>query len=583
MLNQVDPSVKSHDETFHSRTQRWDIAERMKILSQIDNLIYTQDLSLSQAATLINIPKQTLSDWQMHRSSISQQIGLQNSQFLHSPSGFNFYHRLILLVIYYFGIKAQAGSNLISDFLSHFDCKFYFALSSKSLANYENTMRYKIKAFHDTCVDSLFRRMPNSTMVTLAIDEVFTPEQCLGAIDLNSYFHFGFVSSAKRDSASWSSFVLQNVTLQTHNKIGIDSVVADQGSGIQKFCSDNQLVKYDDNFHFFQSIYRWIGQCIRKDITWAQKQVNRCEALYLKLKAQQLKQAQEPKPVGRPVDYNKRIDRVLDLKKQEEQKIIIKEKEQEEIHKSIRSMSDSIHPYDLQTGERRSGQSLEKKLLKDLQFIETYMKSNGYQNAKNEKHMEKAYKSLSNFRNVLDDYEIRVCQYLMHSFKPILTMAQYEQFRKKVVPAMYLEKMSFRSHTLKAEKERLLELRNKLLFEAFEKEESPLVLMEGSLKELIRKTCKQVAWTFQRSSSRLESIHRKFNSTTRDQQKRCFLEPYHTALYIHNLTQDDKDGQSPLMKITGLNHESLLDFLIREMPSLPQTNSLQKPILQAAA
>ncbi|WP_289020931.1 hypothetical protein, partial [Desulfobacter postgatei] len=68
------------------------------------------------------------------------------------------------------------------------------------------------------------------------------------------------------------------------------------------------------------------------------------------------------RPVGRPPDFDTRIQKAADRKKNAEKALETAERHRESVSRVIKGISEVYHPYDLKTGAQRSPEKLSSLL-----------------------------------------------------------------------------------------------------------------------------------------------------------------------------------------------------------------------------
>jgi len=576
MLNQSAPSVKPLSD--HSR---WERHEKSSLIKEALSL-FIKEVPYATIAEKLNVPKSTLHDWIKHYLHLDETIGQEQNHFFHSIAGQDFMDDLVRSTVFIFGTLCNLGSERISEFLQLLPIKNFVATSRESLRLYEFEMRNLIKNECEKNITELFQSMPKRVQISIAEDETFTPRQTLGAMDLNSGFHFGLVFSDKRDATAWGNYHLQNVTLQTFGKVEVLQMISDEGRGLLKASRLNHIPHGTDLFHCIQEIYRGIGPYFSqktKELEKRMAELNDEKSILLK---QQEEQMNEPKQAGRPKDYNKAIENMSAMFKATQMELAKVKEDETQIYNHIKRINSHFHPYDTLTGRKRSGRETERDCFLEIRKIETYFQEAGAYTESMKQHFESAKRTFPLFREEMDFYSLQLCKHLRRTLLPQYKSSDIEFIKKTLASAAYFERLSQQSHTSKSTRNEYLAISQKLKDECYQNEKSPLYTIDIQSQQEIWEVCKQGVSLFQRSSSKLESIHRGLNSTTRDQRKR-FENLHETQIHLHNIYKEDETGMTALEKITGQRHERLLDVLKRQMRGLPPPANLNKYLSLKAA
>ena len=205
-------------------------------------------LSQRQAAKKSGVPISTLRDL----SRVNENnFDLKVVEFIRSPEGFIFLHRLFMTMILQFVIPGFCGIRQFTAWLKISGLSNFIAGSYSTWQEVVSNMEDKILTFEKIEREKLSKKMPEKK-ISLAIDETFFKEMCLVGIEPVSNFIFVEQYSEKRDAESWYNCIMSN---STDLKVKIVQIVGDQASGIISVAKNMFSSHYaTDLFHIQREI-----------------------------------------------------------------------------------------------------------------------------------------------------------------------------------------------------------------------------------------------------------------------------------------------------------------------------------------
>lgn len=515
--------------------------------------------SQRQFAKENNIPRTTLQYWLRRKESLDASPAL--IAFFESPDGLAFLHRLITAAHYVFTKVGVASIHNVADFLKRCELEPFVACSYFTQWQIAQEMDEEIIKFGSSESYSLAQQMP-SKAITLLEDETFHPEICLVAIEAVSNYIILEKYVEKRDGETWNKSVKEALA---GLPVEVIQVTSDEGSGLLNHVKNELKVHHSsDLFHVTQEVGRGTSGPLASEIKRAEKLFSAAEKQTEKIVAQKQKfDEQEKRPRGRRPDFDKKIA----IAEEERKKAEIKLKEARENQETVRAERKNIgrvyHPFDPLTGVRQDAQTVEKLLNNCFSEIN---KATYFLSKKSRKHLEKAFKVVTNFVATIAFFWAMVEQHLENSN---LTEEEEKIIREHLLPGYCL--------ALVAEKEKDEVRNDKILFQSkrllsiIRDRDGTIEGLSSSRTAFLIRIAQECAHFFQRSSSSVEGRNGQL-SLRHHGIHRLSDKHLQAQTVIHNFHTRRKDNTTPAERLFEAKHGNLFEHLLDRMdyPARPR-------------
>ena len=197
--------------------------------------------------------------------------------------------------------------------------------------------------------------------IVIAEDETFHPATCLVAMELISNYILVERYVEKRDGKTWNSAVNEGLE---GLPVEVVKVTGDQGKAIINHAEKELRVHHSpDLFHVQQEIGRGTSGALSSKVKQAEKELDSASRKTQKEVAKQEKHARlETKPVGRPPDFENRVEDARTEENKAADNLKRARENQETVREGKLEISQVYHPYDIETGQKQNPETVEARL-----------------------------------------------------------------------------------------------------------------------------------------------------------------------------------------------------------------------------
>ncbi len=331
--------------------------------------------------------------------------------------------------------------------------------------------------------------------ISLCEDETFHPQVCLVVIEPNSNYIILEKYAKDRSGATWNQAVrgeLGNLPVK------VIQSTSDEGKGLIHHVTKGLNGHHSpDLFHVMYEISRGTGAPLSARIRKDEKEYENSEKNVLD--AQKNKddyESLEKRPVGRPLDFDKKILRCVE-KEQEAREALDKAREnQENVTKARKQISRAYHPYDPLTGNKQDADAVGIHLKESFDQIR---EARELLPDRCKDKIEKAWCVTEKMMATLVFYfcMIESCVNDMN-----LSDDQRNLMHSRLIPGVYLQKAA-RKEKDPEQKKKIRQRSQELLSVLQDRHEQLSESADGEINRMVR-TAKECAGFFQRSSSCVE-------------------------------------------------------------------------------
>ncbi len=541
-------------ERSKKRWGRTEIAAKLTAYEQS----YPEKPSQRQLAEELGIPRTTLQHWLKQKDSID--AAPEVIAFFGSPAGVAFLHRLVLGAHFVFSLMGPCGIRLVCRYLELTGLNQFVAASYSPQQKVSVAMEEAVVEFDQQERKRLGEGM-ETKQIAVCEDETYHPETCLVAIEPVSNFILLEKYAENRQATTWNKAIEEATT---ELSVEIIQSASDEGRGIVKHVEKGLGAHHSpDLFHVQNEVVKGPSVALAGQKRRADKAMN--EAI------EKLERYQEKKTAylneGRtecPPGFEKKIEQVQRKKDEAREPLEKATARQERIKQAIRGISQSYHPYDLQTGKPRKAEVVSTSLEKHFSEIEAVSTEADLS--------ERCFKRIKKAKRVLVDMIATIAFFFMTikakvealSLAPSVEQAVYDN----LIPAIYLYLGAQKVNN--SEEKRDLLQRSEALLTPLLARDGPLRGLEKEELELIEKVAIECAHLFQRSSSCVEgrngqlalfhhSLHRLSN------RKLAALTS------VHNYFIKRPDGTTAAERFFGAKPKDLFEWVLErvDLPGRP--------------
>jgi hypothetical protein len=505
--------------------------------------------SLVDFANKIGISRTTIQHWNMRTDSSDLPPSMVD--FFESTVGEEFLHRLFVSMMFDLHEHGNTSLRCLSTFLKHTQLDRFLSGSKSSLERAAKDIECSVIQFADREKERLSKLMPEKN-ISIAEDETFPNGTCMVAMELRSNFILLEKMVPDRKTATWDH---QIENALKGMPVNIIQSVGDEAKNLVRHVKLGLGAHHSpDTFHVQQEVTKagsaQLKLKTKRETENLEKLIKKTEKLEKKQKAYK---NLEKKPRGRPIDYDSRIEESVDLEREQAELIRMATQNNTNFHTARISISDTYHPYNIESGLKQSSSVVAEKLNTAFDIIEDIVSGTG--NAF-EKRINKARKLVSTMEATIAFYFVTVATILDQKGYDQRSRMLLEDF---LIPACYLELVASKSN----DKEKAIELRyiqNDLMAE-YESRAGPFSLYTRQELDDMLKTAKECSAVFQRSSSAVEgrngqlSLNHHNLHRLSDRKLACL-----TAL--HNFDTRRIDGTTPAERFFEAKHGDIFEHLL---------------------
>jgi hypothetical protein len=406
--------------------------------------------------------------------------------------------------------------------------------------------------------------------ITACLDETFHPEVCLVGIEPASNFILVETYSERRDAESWQSSL--NTAL-TGLPVTIRQVTSDAASGLLRYAQEILGVPHSpDLFHIQQELVRATAWPLAQQHRHAQKALVQAESELARATAKRERYQRRPRP-GRPPSFKVAIERAELALAAAQQALGAVEQHQDHAQAAIQGMSQTYHPFDLDTGAWRPTAAMAAELTAHFDTLEqiiTQAELPDYAQAK----FAKAKRQLTPMVETLQRFEqSRLTQTLTLSQLGLATLEH--DLQQHLLPAVYLTKVAAQTSNV-AQRQALQATADQLL-RPLRTPDAPIQSLSSDLRHHLEALAMACVQTFQRSSSCVEGRNGQL-ALRHHSFHRLSPRKLQALTTIHNFFLTRPDGSTAAERFFGHPPKPLFDWLLQALP-LPPRPARNRPLV----
>lgn len=538
------PNASPH---FKNRENRRRINGRVLDFNQA----YDKTRSERAAAKMTGIPRSTA----RHHAKRQRESGWDGAlqEFFQTVTGTAFLHQWVLAVEFVLSQLGHCGLRLIQRIYELSGLDHVVACSLGILSQRMKQMESNLTAYGEQQESRLAATMEHHKAISCCLDETFPSGICLVGMEPVSNFILLEEMAAKRDAVTWKEAIdkrLANLPVQ------VIQVTSDEARALINVTEQHLSAHHSpDLFHVMQEVSKASAAPLRAKLKKAQATAEQTTAALENLKdRQRAYKHQERKPVGRPVDYDRRLAEAEVVRQCSVQHVAIAESRRDKVRETNKSLGEIYHPFDLNDGQKRMPAQLRRELNQAFDAIETTL-TEAELSENSLKRVEKARRTVGSMVDTLEFFWLMVRSQL----KWLALDGLLEQvFVDVLLPAVYLELHAAKAETAERRKQRMAS--SKRLYERLENDRHWQALPTDR-KSTLKKIALQCAQLFQRSSSNVEGRNGQL-SLYHHIYKKMTTRKLRAATVIHNYFIRRPDGTTAAERFFGQAPEPLFKHLL---------------------
>jgi hypothetical protein len=541
------------------------IAEKLVELNRLQEA--DSGTSERQLIKMVGVPRETLRHWRARQENID--VDPDVAAFFASPAGVAFLHRLVLAAHFVTCFLGAGGVRLVCAFLELSGLDQFIASSYSPQRKVSVAIEKQIGVFEKEEEARLAQEM-KPKKVCVAQDETEHERSCLVAIEPVSNYILLEKYASDRQAETWSQEMAAAVV---GKPIEIVLSTSDEGRGITSHVRTGLGAHHaPDVFHVQQEVSRATSGSLAGKIRQAEKAVEKADKKVRQQEAAQEKYAAQKRPPGRPPQFDKRIEKARQEKKQALENLAVRQEQQEQARQANKAISQVYHPYQLQTGEAQDAETVDEVLRTQFKELETIAKEAGLRESSRQR-LEKAKRVVAGMVATIAFFWLTVTAKI-----EALELAEETERMvfEKLLPAYYLSIVAEKTKDM-AQREQLKQ-KSEDLIAMVQNKDSPIQRL--SIAE--QRTLDIVAWEcvhlFQPSSSCVEGRNGQL-ALRHHALHRLSDRKLNALKVVHNFHLRRQDGTTAAERFFGQAPKELFVYLLERI-DLPGFPAKKRPHVQ---
>jgi hypothetical protein len=522
-------------------------------------------MSQRQIAEEMGLPRSTLEYWLSRKQSIDAEPELV--EFFESEVGIAFLHRLIIASHFAITLIGPSGTRVVCQFLESAGLDQFVASSYGSQQAVSVAMEEAIVSYGEAEHASLSATM-SSKEITVCEDETFHPEICLVAMEPVSNYILLEAYASDRKAETWTQALSESLTGMP---VKVVQGASDEGLGLRRHIEKDLGVHHSsDLFHVQQSASKATSAPLAAQVRQVEKAVEKAQKELEGVRsAQETYLNQEPRPVGRPPDYDQRFTKAQTQVESTEQLVETVLARQTQAQEAVLGISHSYHPFDLKTGAAQEPEAVAQALETHFNTLETV--------AVEAQLPERSFKNICKAKRLTTKMVATIAFFFLTIRAKVdalcLTPDQEQAMHQRLIPAIYLRLAADKAASAQQRKE--LHQSSQALLDRVNATDSPLAFLKESEKQLIESVATECAQLFQRSSSCIEGRNGQL-ALRHHGLHRISHRKLSALTVVHNFYITRPDDSTAAQRFFQRSHRNLFDYLLTQV-DLPGRPAKKRP------
>ena len=479
--------------------------------------------------------------------------------FFESPKGLEFLHQLICALHFAFTKVGCASIRNICHFIELCGLSEFVAASYATHQKISREMDSMLNQFSEMEQSRLSKKMPFK-LITLCEDETFIPQPCLVGMEPVSNFILVEEYASDRSGETWNRAVDNALS---DLPVKVVQCTSDEAKGLVHHATKGLKGHHSsDLFHVTHEISKGTSAALASKIKHAEKEYETS----IKTSGNYLKEKEkfdnlEKRPVGRPPDFEKRIqiaqNKEHEAKKQLEEAI----DNQEIVRKQKIEIGRAYHPYNPLSGEKQDALTVSKKL--DDCFDQIRIGSKCLSERCHQR-IDKAYRVTGKMTATIAFFFLTITSLVKDLY---LAPDQESVIHERLIPGFYLQHVSEKESD--PERRQIIHQRSKELLSILDDMLDPFSDCGYEEREQIIRIAQQCAGLFQRSSSCVEGRNAQL-SLHRHGMHRMSGDKLKALTVVHNYYLKRPDGTTAAERFFENKPIDMFEWLRDKMPLPPR-------------
>ena len=493
--------------------------------------------------TLSNLLEISKSSVHRHKKAILRKAQHPESSFWETSAGGTWLKLLVLAVIYHFGIKQGVGSESLSAFFRAIHLHEQVGISASTLRRLEQEMKQKIVNYETA--QSKDCQPKSGQGICVGGDETFFGgSPLLVMIELASNYILTEVESSDRTYATWCAQISQ---WWTRGEWNCRFMVSDGARALIKLAMAGlETVSIPDLFHALRALAQPFGRTLGRQLSQLQRQQ---QTLHEHLK----------KAISPP-----RREVLETTLAQTQLKLQTVTQDQEIYHKALHQVTQSVHPFNLNTNESQLVNDVPTALIAPLETLSTLANSYAIDSGK---------KAIDGFKALIPGFAQGIQAWWQWTHEALATETDDIRTQNWVIsqllPWIYWKQQSAKTRTPELKKSYAI---------ATERAYQTLI-NHPDTQDLYQPFwvdwSQEMAHKYQRTSSAVEGRN-GYLSRLHHAGRGFSPQGLKVATIIHNFDLKRADGTTAAQRLFGHEFPNLFDSIVASMGDLPMPRKSSK-------
>jgi len=552
MSKQYNDSIRVASERI--QWERDDVASKIVDFEQAKHKQSQRQFAIEQG-----VCRSTLQHWLARKESIDASPIL--IEFLESPIGTAFLHRIVTAAHFVFTKDGVASIHNVSTFLNLSGLSPFVASSYSTQQRISNKMDDSMIEFEEFVRPELSQNMP-AKKISLAEDETFHPQICAVSMEPVSNFIVVEKYVDNREGETWNAVVLQALR---DLPVEVIQVASDEGRGLINHTIKGLNAHHSsDCFHVPHEIGKGTSGALASAVKKAEKEYE--TIVKQSQKEVDLKENydnQPKRPPGRRPGFEKKIELAKENEHQAKSNLEVSRQNQETVCNAKAEIGKVYHPYNTETGAKQDSQKVSELLESCFENINEATKD---LSDRCKQRVEKAHRVVKNMVATIAFF-FRMIDLYMDNMQ--ILDRDRQLMHDYLIPGFYLCQVA-RKEKDAERKSRISEMSQELLSILTQQDGPFSEYTENDIK-ILEKAAEECAQIFQRSSSCVEGRNAQLSLRHHGIHK-LSDRSLKAQTIVHNYYRRNRDGTTPAERFFEAKHIDLFEWLLEKMdyPARPQ-------------
>jgi hypothetical protein len=552
MSKQYNDSIRVASERI--QWERDDVASKIVDFEQARHKQSQRQFAIEQG-----VCRSTLQHWLARKESIDASPIL--IEFLESPIGTAFLHRIVTAAHFVFTKDGVASIHNVSTFLNLSGLSPFVASSYSTQQRISNKMDDSMIEFEESVRPELSQNMP-AKKISLAEDETFHPQICAVSMEPVSNFIIVEKYVDNREGETWNAVVLQALR---DLPVEVIQVASDEGRGLINHTIKGLNAHHSsDCFHVPHEIGKGTSGALASAVKKAEKEYE--TIVKQSQKEVDLKENydnQPKRPPSRRPGFEKKIELAKENEHQAKSNLEVSRQNQETVCNAKAEIGKVYHPYNTETGAKQDSQKVSELLESCFENINEATKD---LSDRCKQRVEKAHRVVKNMVATIAFF-FRMIDLYMDNMQ--ILDRDRQLMHDYLIPGFYLRQVA-RKEKDAERKSRISEMSQELLSILTQQDGPFSEYTENDIK-ILEKAAKECAQIFQRSSSCVEGRNAQLSLRHHGIHK-LSDRSLKAQTIVHNYYRRNRDGTTPAERFFEAKHIDLFEWLLEKMdyPARPQ-------------